>query len=292
MKAKKKFLAMVLAALLALAVVTPVMASDVTVFVDGAQVQFADQGPVLVDGHTLVPVRAVFEHLSVMVDWVAETNEVVLTRDSFGYTYVVTIAIGNTAFAINDTSQSFDVAPRLVGDRAVVQLRPIIVGLGFDINWDSATNRVLISTSLDAFDYVDEPQPEPYYESEYELYEPVEEEPAYDENGYEGENDYEYETSYEDELVEDEPVAETAPGSFVGAWYWDGYPVLNLFADGTGIEFDMDDEQIDISWTTENGLFILYSSVFGEDIFEYEFDGNNLVFVCVVSDLVIYLTRG
>ena len=70
---KKIFLLIALITILAVCLIsaTAIFANSppVSVTVDGQQVQFDDQQPVIIDGRTLVPVRGVFEALGFDVDW-------------------------------------------------------------------------------------------------------------------------------------------------------------------------------------------------------------------------------
>ena len=77
---KKLVLQATATVIMGLALVTPVLANDINVTVDGEVVNFAGQQPAIIDGRTLVPVRGVFETLGFEVEWNAELEEIVLTR--------------------------------------------------------------------------------------------------------------------------------------------------------------------------------------------------------------------
>ena len=71
MKAKKIFLMLLLVGFaLATQVVSAYAADGISVTINGEQVVFENQQPVIVDGRTLVPVRGVFEALGFEVDWI------------------------------------------------------------------------------------------------------------------------------------------------------------------------------------------------------------------------------
>jgi len=278
---KRKLLAVTLAALLALAVVTPVMASDVTVFIDGAQVQFEGQGPVLVEDHTLVPVRDVFEQLEFSVVWENEAREVTLLNDA----WTVTIEIGSNTFVTNGESFNLVVPAQLVNDRTVLPIRPILESVGFVVEWDGAANSVLIFT--EAQEPVDE----------YVQYEPVEEYPV---------EEYPVEESPEEEYPEEEypeeeyPVAEypvEVEATLVGVWFWEGMEYYVLNADGTGTMAGMN-----INWELVNNvLFVCSTPDMCESLdncplpMEWYFvlEGNNLTLTsATVEGMVFYYTRG
>ncbi|MCL1997753.1 MAG: copper amine oxidase N-terminal domain-containing protein, partial [Turicibacter sp.] len=67
----------------------PTHASGIAVNVNGQPVAFDGQGPVIVDGRTLVPVRGVFEMLGFAVAWNGDTRQATLSNAN--YTVVVTI---------------------------------------------------------------------------------------------------------------------------------------------------------------------------------------------------------
>ena len=73
----KKFLTtFVLTLLAALFIILPVYAADnIRVTINGQQVTFDGQSPVIVNGRTLVPVRGVFEQLGFVVGWDGEARQ-------------------------------------------------------------------------------------------------------------------------------------------------------------------------------------------------------------------------
>ena len=76
---KKSFIAVSAAAAAMLS--SAVYAQDITVTVDGKNVEF-DQPPVIENDRTLVPMRAIFEALGAQVEWDEESRTVTSVRDS------------------------------------------------------------------------------------------------------------------------------------------------------------------------------------------------------------------
>ena len=64
----------------------------ITVLLDGEEVVFSDQSPVLVDDRTLVPMRAIFEAMGAVVFWDKYDDSVVAVKD----TDMVELTIGET----------------------------------------------------------------------------------------------------------------------------------------------------------------------------------------------------
>ena len=66
---KKKSAALFFAGIMAFSAVSPVFAADdITVYLNMRELAF-DQPPIIQDGRTLVPVRAIFEALGAEVTW-------------------------------------------------------------------------------------------------------------------------------------------------------------------------------------------------------------------------------
>jgi len=145
--AKRKLVVMALAAILTFAVATPVAAAyaeDVRVLIDGTQVNFVQQPPVIIDGRTLVPVRYVFEQLGFDVGWNDEAREVLLECE----TYHIIIPIDSTTFTVNGTQHSLDVpAQVLATGRTVLPIRAIAESVGYYVIWDAVARIVHISST-------------------------------------------------------------------------------------------------------------------------------------------------
>ena len=129
--------------------ITPTVTPDtISVTIDGAQVNFADQPPALVDGRTLVPVRGVFEALGFEVNWNSEYQVATLSR----YDYSLNIGIGRGFFnhfdiATNETVRhDLDVPAQIIGGRTMLPIRAVLESVGYFVDWDSATQTVLITS--------------------------------------------------------------------------------------------------------------------------------------------------
>lgn len=138
----KKFIAAILAAS-AFVVPSAVMAEEdtVSVIVDNETVEF-DQPPVIVDGTTLVPVRAVFEKAGAEVSWDQETQTATLVKDS----YTVTIKLNDTVLYKNGVQVALAKPAQIMNDRVLIPVRAIGEAMDFDINWDGFHSQVVVST--------------------------------------------------------------------------------------------------------------------------------------------------
>jgi len=101
-------------------------ANEISVTINGQQVSFADQGPVIIDGRTLVPVRGVFEALGFDVGWNQTTQTATLTSAD----YAVIITVGSSAFTTNGISHNLDVPAQIIGGRTMLPIRAVVESVG------------------------------------------------------------------------------------------------------------------------------------------------------------------
>ena len=123
-------------------------ADGINVTVDGQQVDFAGQGPAIVDGRTLVPVRGVFETLGFNVDWDGDARAAILTRRGME----VVIPIDDNIFTINGMNYFSDVPAQIMGGSTMLPIRALLEGVGYEVGWDNAARTVVI-TSVNISDY-------------------------------------------------------------------------------------------------------------------------------------------
>ncbi len=115
-------------------------ADKITVTVNGKEVTF-DQPPVLKDGRTLVPVRAIFEHMGAKVEWNNAEQKAIITKGGI----TVTLAIGNKNMNVNGAVKILDVPAQLIGGRTLVPARAIAESIGAKVEWNNASKTVIIT---------------------------------------------------------------------------------------------------------------------------------------------------
>ena len=159
MKARK-VLAVLMAMVLAVGVfgvgAMTVYANEIIVEIDGARVVFPDQGPVLIDGRVLVPVRGVFEHLGYTPYW----DEATLTATLADGVNTIVITIGQTTFTTNGVQYTLDVPAQTIGGRTMIPLRHVLESVGMTLDWDGDRNAVLITTPVVEIPDPVEPDPD------------------------------------------------------------------------------------------------------------------------------------
>lgn len=131
------------------AFMTPVALADenpVTVRVDNTTIEF-DQNPVIDNGRTLVPVRAVFEHAGAEVEWIQETQTAVLTKDN----YEVSIKLGESFITKNGAPIAIDCPSQIINNRILIPVRAIAEAMDFGVTWNPVYRSVLIATNGKAY---------------------------------------------------------------------------------------------------------------------------------------------
>ncbi len=116
-----------------------VLPEEITVTINGEPVAF-DQPPVMQNDRTLVPLRAIFEALGATVNWDDATQTVTSVKGDI----TLTMTIGSKTLHINNTKIELDVPPQLFGSRTLVPARAVAEGFQCIVDWDDATQTVMI----------------------------------------------------------------------------------------------------------------------------------------------------
>jgi len=115
--------------------------APVSVILDGAPLAM-DVPAQMIDGRTMVPLRAIFEALGADVDWNEATRTITATKDDT----TVILTLGSTTPTVNGQTVTIDVPAASVGGRTLVPLRFVAESFGVEVNWDGATRTVTITT--------------------------------------------------------------------------------------------------------------------------------------------------
>lgn len=116
--------------------------NQVKVYLNGERVQ-APIEPEIVNGKTLVPLRAIFEGLHANVVWNAEDQTIKVMKES----KVISLSIGETEAFVNGENVELPVAPRIVSNFTLVPLRFISESLGAQVEWDSIHRVIRIQSN-------------------------------------------------------------------------------------------------------------------------------------------------
>ena len=150
----KKFISLILCTVAILASLPASASSDVKIVVDGNEIIFPDQGPVIIDGRTMVPIRSVMEALGMSVGWDAENSMVIVSNSES----TVKLAI-NSNIMINEATDlitgevmtfesELEVAPLLINDRTCLPIRAVVEAFGIAVSWDEETRSVMIMSDV------------------------------------------------------------------------------------------------------------------------------------------------
>ena len=120
----------------------------ITVLVN-AQPLILDVPPLIEEGRTLVPVRAIAESLGASVGWDAAARrvDIALNEDE------LTLIIDDTAARVNGETRLLDVPARIVDSRTLVPARFISESFHAEVGWDAASRTVTINTYEDTIPY-------------------------------------------------------------------------------------------------------------------------------------------
>ena len=139
----KKFICLVLSVFIVLSCicVSTMAAEDISVVINGKEQNY-DVMPVIVDGRTLVPMRAIFESLGAKVGWIEHSKTVTGTRNG----KTVKLRIGDNLAYISGDETILDVPATIIGGRTMVPVRFVSEMLGESVGWDTETKTVIIDS--------------------------------------------------------------------------------------------------------------------------------------------------
>ncbi len=115
-------------------------ANEIRVMLDDEYIKF-DVAPEIIDGRTMVPLRAIFEAMGAEVEWDGDTQTVAAIKDET----VVVAFIGEKIIYVNDEETVIDVPPMIKNGRTLVPVRFITEAFGYNVKWNDKTRTVVIT---------------------------------------------------------------------------------------------------------------------------------------------------
>ena len=144
---KNRFISIVLAVVMLFSCSLVVSAdNNIKVVIDGNQIAF-DVQPQIINGRTLVPLRAIFENLGATVDWNNDTQTVTSVKGNTK----ISLTINNNTMYVNGTAKTLDVPATLIGGRTLVPVRAISEAFGYQVGWDGQQNIVSIIKTIENY---------------------------------------------------------------------------------------------------------------------------------------------
>ena len=111
------------------------------VAINGETLDLSGRKPIIENGTTLIPLRAIFEKLGGKVDWVADTKTIIITRDNLR----LELAIGSYTMKKNGEEITLAVPARLINSTTYIPLRAVVQAMGGEIGWDGANKLITIT---------------------------------------------------------------------------------------------------------------------------------------------------
>jgi len=123
--------------------------SEVRVYFNNEQIEF-DQQPIIVDGRTKVPFRAIFETMGTVVYYRESDNSILgITRDGDSIYH----AIGTNKAIINGEHRTYDSVSEIINDRTLIPVRMVADLLKAQVEWNEKTKEVKIEKTIETNNY-------------------------------------------------------------------------------------------------------------------------------------------
>ena len=115
----------------------------VNVTLNGETINCASYGQpaTIIDGRTMVPLRAIFETLGASVEWEQSTKTATSKLDEVE----IKITIGENFLFRNDEKKELDVPALILNGRTMVPARAIAESFGVGVEWDNTTRTVVLT---------------------------------------------------------------------------------------------------------------------------------------------------
>ncbi len=117
---------------------------SIKVVVDGKEIIFTDQAPIIKNDRTMIPLRGVLETMGIDIVWNAEEQSITAER---GDSYAL-FKIGETTLKTAEGEINLDVAPEIINDRTMIPLRAVTESFGAEVTWDADTKTVTITDEI------------------------------------------------------------------------------------------------------------------------------------------------
>lgn len=125
--------------------------NEISVYLDANKIEF-DVAPQIIDGRTMVPIRAIFEKMGATVEWDKNTSTATCTKDDT----VVKMTVNSANMQVNGEIIKMDTAPVVIGGRTLAPARYVAEAFGADVQW-SAKNNTVVICSKNVYGYADYP---------------------------------------------------------------------------------------------------------------------------------------
>lgn len=96
--------------------------------------------PIVYNGRTLVPIRAIVEKMGGTVGWDGTTSTITLTYKST----TIKLVVESTTATVNGATKTLDVAPMVLNGRTLLPIRFITENFGGEVGWEDRTSTITL----------------------------------------------------------------------------------------------------------------------------------------------------
>jgi len=107
------------------------------IFVNGMNIKF-EIPPVIKEGRTLIPVRAITESLGADVAWDSSTSTITVSKDDT----VIILTLGSNIVLVNGEEKELEISAQSINNRTFVPLKFISDILKVDVDYDLETGEI------------------------------------------------------------------------------------------------------------------------------------------------------
>ncbi len=113
----------------------------ISITVDGNPLE-TDTPAQVIEGRTMVPLRAIFEAVGADVRWDSTDKSISANKGDTS----IGMKIDSSLFEVNGEEKSLDVPPQIINGRTMVPARAVAESLDCDVEWDNVSKTVIIIT--------------------------------------------------------------------------------------------------------------------------------------------------
>ena len=119
--------------------------TDISVTVDGRTIAF-DVKPQIINGRTMVPMRAIFEELGADVEWLSDTKTVYGKRTDILISLQTDSSEMHVSNASGESVVKLDAPATIIDNRTLVPARAVAEGFDCSVEWNAETKTVIFTT--------------------------------------------------------------------------------------------------------------------------------------------------
>ncbi len=116
-----------------------------SIILDGYPLTFPIE-PIIIEGRTMVPFRAIAEAMNIDIEWNAEDQSITARKGSGAAVKVVRLQLNKTTAFVNGRTVALPIAPRAINGHTLIPLSFFSQQFGAQVSWNGNTRTVTITT--------------------------------------------------------------------------------------------------------------------------------------------------